>query len=336
MTPMNKLSRKPKIIVIVGPTATGKTELAIKLAKKFRGEIVSADSRQVYRSMNIGTDKPFDPAQGKPKKIKSAIIIRGIPHHLIDVVEPDEEFTLEHWLELAQEAIEDIERRGRLPIVVGGTGLYISSLIYGFNLPHVAANPKLRKRLEDEIKKRGTEPLAKRILKKDPQAAVFLDTKNPRRLIRAWEVMNATKQKFSVLRQKTAEPKYDFLILGLSLPKDILRQKISRRLKNQFRRGLKIEVKFLVKKYGWNLPSLDTLGYSQWKQYIDKKIDKKIEGEIHAQILKDTLNYSKRQMTWFNRLTATKWLVSKNKKQLYQKAVIYTKDFLSNQNRQIS
>ena len=340
---------KSKIICIVGPTASGKTALAIRLAKKFKGEIISADSRQVYRGMDIGTDKPFDsfdfaqdrPAQGKPKKIEDTIIIRGIPHHLIDIVEPNEEFTLGHWLELAKKAITEIEQRNHIPIIAGGTGLYISALLYGFEIPVVPPNPKLRKKLEAEIKKYGTKRLAKKILLKDPQAAIFLDTKNPRRLIRAWEVMEATGKKFSQIRKRSAQPKYNTLIVGLTLPKNDIERKIALRLKKQFKKGLKKEVLILSKKYNWNLPSMNTLGYSQWKSrsHNNSLNDK----DVFKAILKDTIRYSKRQMTWFNKMNQIVWLDTANKKprtrvnsvrgrRLENQAVKYVRKFLKMKN----
>lgn len=304
----------PKIIVIIGPTASGKTALAIRLAKKFKGEIISADSRQVYRGMDIGTDKP----KGYFKN--GAYIIKGVTHHMINVVEPNEEFTLGHWLELAKKTITEIEQRNHIPIIAGGTGLYISALLYGFEIPVVPPNPKLRKKLETEIKKHGTERLAKKILKKDPQAAVFLDTKNPRRLIRAWEVMKATGKGFSQTRKKSAQPKYDALIIGLKMPRRDLKRKIALRLRNQFKKGLKKEIFTLSKKYGWNFPSMNTLGYSQWKAYSKKSINSKEEKEVFNQILKDTIRYSKRQMTWFKKMREIIWLDASNKKSHFAKA----------------
>ncbi len=381
-----RTGQKPKLIVIVGPTSSGKTTLAIRLAKKFKGEIISADSRQVYRGMDIGTDKPRTRASTAQGRLKGTLLVKGIPHHLIDVVGPDEEFTLGHWLELTKKTISEIERRNHIPIITGGTGLYISALLYGFNVPEVPPNNKLRKKLELEMEKYGTEQLAKKILKKDPEAAAFLDTKNPRRLIRAWEVMESTGKKFSQTRKRSARSQYNALIIGLKMPTNKLEKKISSRLKNQFKKGLKKEITALSKKYSWTLSSMNTLGYSQWRGHshdnsisrlpagtiVDKPLRKTPSGklapkqfgaqtvprsvlrngstsvssdvaqyklsrslkdkDVFEKILKDTIRYSKRQMTWFKRMNEIFWLEADNKKRLENQAAKYIRIFLRHQN----
>jgi tRNA dimethylallyltransferase len=263
----------PKIIVIVGPTASGKTALSLDLAREYNGEIVNADSRQVYRGMNIGTAKaPKDAGSDK-------YLVQGVSHYLIDVVNPDEEFSLAHYKRLAEEAIDDILARGKLPIVVGGTGLYIWAMVDNLDIPAVAPNLELRA----ELKK--------------------IDIKNTRRVLRALEV--ALSGGPFIGSQKKNAPKYEALQIGLSIGREELVNRINARVDEQIKEGLVDEVSALAKKYAWTLPAMSGIGYRQIGYYLrgEMPLDEAIE-----EIKKATRRYAKRQMTWFRRDKRIKWI----------------------------
>lgn len=278
-------SKHKKIIIIVGPTASGKSDLAIILAQKFKGEIISADSRQVYRGMDIGT--------GKVSKMEQKLV----PHYLLDVTDPKRVFTVTRFQKLGTRAINHILKNKKLPIIVGGTGHYIDALVYGFNLPEVPPNPKLRVKLE----KLSTEQLFRKLLKLDPARAKSIDPHNPRRLIRALEIIKATGQPVGEIKK---ESNYEIFWLGLN-PKN-LDQRITKRLLARLRQGLVAEVKKL-KAHGLSSKRLDDLGleYRWVGQFLNK--------EISAVQMISGLNtairqYSKRQMTWFKRNKNIHWL----------------------------
>ncbi len=268
-----------KLLVILGPTASGKSDLAIKIAKLFNGEIVSADSRQIYKEMNIGTAKP----------------IKDNLHHLLDLINPDKHFSAAQYKKLAYKTIEDIQNRNKLPILCGGTGLYISSVIENWQFPKVPPQKKLRKELE----KKSTKQLFEIYQKIDSSGAKFIDKKNKRRLIRAIEVCKANNKSFWQQRGK-AKPVFDTLLIGVKLPKKELSKRISKRIKKMMKMGLETEVKTLVKKYGW-ISSLQTIGYQEWKEYFNKK-------EVQNLIELHTIQYSKRQMTWFKKMKNVQWI----------------------------
>lgn len=273
-----------KLLIILGPTASGKSDLAIKIAKLFNGEIISADSRQIYKEMNIGT--------AKPSKDK-------IQYHLLDIMEPDKRFSAAQYKELACKAIEDIQNRNKLPILCGGTGLYISSIIENWQFPKVPPQKKLRKELEKE----SAEQLFKIYQKLDAKGAKSIDEKNKRRLIRAIEVCKTNNKPFWRQR-KSIKSSFDTLLIGIKLPKKELKERIAKRIKKMIKMGLETEVKTLLKKYGW-IPFLQTIGYQEWKEYFDNKINKK---EVKNLIELHTIQYSKRQMTWFKKMKNVIWI----------------------------
>lgn len=281
----NKLD---KLIVILGPTASGKTDLAVKLAKKFNGEIISADSRQIYKEMNIGTAKPSK----KEKKL--------IPHHLIDLIKPNQRFNVAIYKKLALRAIEDVKNRGKISFLVGGTGLYIKSIIDNINFPAVPAQKKLRKKMEKKTKKE----LFKIYRKLDPEGAKFIDKNNKRRLIRAIEVCKVTKIPFWKQREK-GKNLFNTLIIGIKLPGKELEKKIKIRIEKMFRLGLEREVINLTKKYGRKISPLQTIGYQEWHDYFNKKAGR---NAIKKQVILHTLQFSKRQMTWFKKDKRIKWI----------------------------
>jgi len=285
-------NRKPKIVVIVGPTASGKSTLAVQLAKKFNGEIVSADSRQVYRGMDIGTAKPE-----VQRTSGLAVISEGIPHYLINIKNPDENYTVAEYKRDAIKAINKIIKKKKLSILVGGTGLYIKAIVDNLNIPKVAPDFKLRKKLEKEIKKYGLNFVFNKLIKLDPEAAYVIDPNNPRRIIRALEIAIKIGKPFSA-QCKTGKPLFNFIEIGIRLSDNILNKRINKRVDLMIKSGLLEEVKNLVKKYGPKQQSFDAIGYREIIDFLNGKISLEEATEL---IKKNTRNYAKRQMTWFKK-----------------------------------
>lgn len=266
------------LIAVVGETASGKTALAIELAERFDGEIICADSRTVYRGLDIGTAKPTIEERQR------------IPHHLLDVVDPDEVFSVANFKRLAQEAIEDISKRGKVPLLVGGTGLYIDAVLFDFSFSE-PADPQERQRLQalsidelrSEIEARGI-PMPE-------------NDRNPRYLMRALET-GGTSQKRQPLRDNT-------LVLGLHIDREVLRQKITRRVDAMVDAGLVHEVQYAAKKYGWDAPSLRATGYKAFREYIEGVITL---DQAKALFIRNDMQLAKRQRTWFKRNKSIHWI----------------------------
>lgn len=298
----------PKIIVILGPTASGKTALGLNLAKKFYGEIVSADSRQVYKKMSIGTDKPkgewkIDEVKKSIKSLKSkkVFLVEGIPHYLVDIVEPDEEFTLADFKKRAVACCRDILKRKKVPIIVGGTGLYIWSIVDNLDIPKVAPDVDLRNKLE----KKSLSELVEDLKKIDPIAANNIDLKNPRRVIRALEVCLSTGKPFSEQR-KVGKSLFDALQIGISHPKEVLFERINKRIDEQIQYGLVDEVKKLVTEgYSWDLHSMSSLGYKEMGEYLRGEATR---SKAIEKFKNKTRHYAERQITWFKRDKRIVWL----------------------------
>lgn len=269
-----------KVIVILGQTATGKSALAVKLARKINGEIISADSRQVYKGLDIGT--------GKITKEE----MMGIPHYLLDVVHPKKKFTVVEYKKLAEEKIEEIIAKGKIPILCGGTGFYIDAITKGAVFPEVPPNLKLRKALE----KKTASELFKMLKKLDKARADNIDAKNKVRLIRAIEIAKALGK---VPKIKENRPKYKFIKIGLYLPAEKLKKKVEKRVKQMLKDGLLKEIARL-KKSGVSEKRLREFGFE-----YDKPTEEKV--------IRETLKYAKRQMTWFKRDKKIKWLDASNK-----------------------
>lgn len=287
-----------KIIVILGPTASGKSELAVKIAKKFNGEIISADSRQIYKGLDIGS--------GKITKKE----MRGVPHHLLDAASPKRIFTVTQYQKLAKKALNDIVRRGKFPIICGGTGLYINSLIYDYQFPKVPPQPKLRKKLE----KKSTEELFQQLKKLDPRRAKNIDKNNRRRLIRALEIVLTTKSPIPALALATTcgskkitpyNVKYDALKIGIKKSPEELRKGIKKRVNLMLKLSLINETKQLIKKYHFGTPAFASIGYKEIIAYLQNK--NSLEETIKL-IEKNTRQYAKRQMTWFKRDKDIYWI----------------------------
>jgi len=292
-----------KLIIILGPTASGKSEMALKLAKKFNGEIVSADSRQIYKEMNIGTAKPYlnqksllRQGYGGQKKIKNKlkpILIQKIPHYLIDIAKPNQKFSVAEYKELAVKIIRDITSRGKIPILAGGTGLYISAIADNIEIPKVKPNLFLRKKLE----KTPLSKLLARLKKSDLATFKTIDKNNKRRIIRALEVTISTGKPFSMQRKKGA-PLFDCLQIGIDIPREKLYKKIDDRVEKMIKAGLVNETKSLAKKYSWRLPSMSGIGYREIGMYLRGEIPLKKAKEL---IKFATHSYARRQITWFTR-----------------------------------
>ena len=275
-----------KVIVILGQTATGKSNFAVKIAKKINGEIISADSRQVYKSLDIGT--------GKINKKE----MHGVPHHLLDIADPKKKFNVSDYKKLADEKIEEIILRGKTPIICGGTGFYIDAVTKGIILPEVPPNQKLRTMLE----KKSTEQLFMMLKKLDKDRAKNIDAKNKVRLMRAIEIAKYLG-KVPKITEKT--PPYEFIKIGLYLPEEKLKKKIEKRVKQMFADGLLNEVKKL-RRASISNKRLQELGFEYFNPTEEK-------------VILETLKYAKRQMTWFKRDKDIQWVDASNKKKLKKK-----------------
>lgn len=275
------------LLAIVGPTAVGKTALSLRMARLFNGEIVSADSRQVYRWMDIGTAKPM-PAERA-----------AVPHHLIDVVDPDEEFSLALYQDMATAAIADIAARGRSPLLVGGTGQYLAAVLQGWQLPRVAPRPDIRAALERQAAELGAEALYARLKEVDPAAAARILPGNVRRIIRALEVYEATGKPISEQRSVQSPP-YRITTIWLTLPAPLLYARIDARVDAMMAAGLLDEVRRLLERgYHWDLPSMSGLGYREFRPYFEGRATL---DEAVARLKYDTHAFARRQPAWFRRL----------------------------------
>jgi tRNA dimethylallyltransferase len=272
------------LVVIVGPTAVGKTGLALRLAGELGAEIVSADSRQVYRGMDIGTDKPTVEERQR------------VPHHLVDIADPDEEFTLAQYQSMAYAAIDEVLARGRVPLLVGGTGLYIKAVVEGWSIPRVRPNEALRAELYREAEVKGEEALHARLRQVDLVAAEKIDPRNVRRVIRALEVYLETGKPISEL-QRRRPPPYRVLRVGLTMERAALYRRIDRRIDRMIERGLIEEVRGLVEQgYGYELSAMSGLGYRQIGCYLRGEIS--LEEAIRL-IKRDTRRFVRQQYNWF-------------------------------------
>ena len=276
------MSKLP-LILIVGPTAVGKTEIAIQLAERLNGEIISADSRLFYRGMDIGTAKPTREEQAR------------VPHHLIDVANPDETWSLAQFQQAATEAIAGIHARGRLPFLVGGTGQYVRAVTEGWNPPEVKPDERLRAELEKLKEEKGKEWLYEKLKSLDPKAAEKIDFRNVRRTIRALEVILTTGRKFSDQRGQGESP-YRLVTIGLTRPREELYARVDARIESMFEAGLVEEVRGLLAKYPAELPSMSGIGYTETVGVVEGS--KTVE-QAKVEIRRDTRVFVRRQANWF-------------------------------------
>ncbi|MCU0641000.1 MAG: tRNA (adenosine(37)-N6)-dimethylallyltransferase MiaA [Candidatus Margulisbacteria bacterium] len=282
-----------RTLVLLGPTAVGKTSLAIELAKELSGEIISADSMQVYRGMDIGTAKPSIEER------------QGIPHHLIDVRNPDEEWTVSDFVEESQKLKVKIQNNGKLPIIVGGTGLYLWSLLEGFSFPLTPADPALRTKLEQQ----GSSILYSQLGKVDPASTAKIHANDKKRIIRALEVFELTGKPISELQERRTESverrTEGYLLIGLDLPRPELYARINERVDQMMLAGLVDEVKgLLANGYDKALNSFQALGYKEVVDYLAGRWDHRTMVE---EVKKRTRHFARRQMTWFRRFPDARW-----------------------------
>lgn len=273
-----------KVIAIVGPTGAGKTLWAKKIATKFRAKIISADSRQIYKGLDIGTGKD-----------------KSFPQDLIDIVSPNKRFTLWDYQQLANDLINQYWQMKNLPVLVGGSGLYLDAVLYGYVIPDLQKESlKLRQKLE----KIESSKLYSELKKVDPQAALKIDPQNKRRIIRALEVTLLAERPFSKL-QKKSKPPFKTLIIGIKIDRQTLYSKIDARIDQMIKDGLVEEVRTLLKKYRSDLPALNTIGYKEIIDYLRGKNSLK---EAIIKIKNNTHDYVRRQETWFRKNKNIKWV----------------------------
>lgn len=299
---------KSKLIAVVGPTASGKTGLGIESAQMVGGEVISVDSRQIYKGMDIGTAK----VQGEWKAQNSirslfaggkALIVEGVAHWGIDLVEPDADYSVVDFKKYAERKIKEIVKRKRIPVLVGGTGLWIQALIDNYDLTQTAADHVLRAQLE----KRSTANLFTEYKRLDPEGAELIDKDNPRRLVRALEVTKITGKPF-FQQQTKGEPKYDVLQIGLQVAREVLNERINTRVDEMIANGLVNEVRMLQQKYGCDIDAMTGIGYRQICAFL---IGRASLEEAVEEIKKATRQYAKRQMTWFKRDPRIVWFQTK-------------------------
>ncbi len=273
-----------RLVAIVGPTAIGKSRLALRLAQDFNGEIVSADSRQVYRYLDIGTAK-------SPRQELSLV-----PHHLIDIINPDEDFSLAQYQQLACRAIDGIQQRHHLALLTGGSGLYVRAVLEGWGIPEVPPDPEFRRSLEEKAAGGGADELYQALVKADPAAAQRIDRRNVRRVIRALEVSRHTTPPLSQLQNKKAPP-FNALIIGLTADRAELYRRIDLRVDEMIEMGLVEEVRKLVKMgYDFHLPAMSGIGYKQIGMFLSGELT--LEAAIQ-QIKFETHRFVRQQYNWF-------------------------------------
>lgn len=298
------MKKEARIIAVVGHTASGKSDLAIEIARCIKGEVISADSRQIYTGLDIGT--------GKVTKRE----MRGVPHHLLDVANPKRTMSVVQYERLATLAIRDILKRGKIPIICGGTGQYVDAVLTSASFPEVPPNPRLRKELEEL----SPEKLFKKLQKMDPARAMIIDAKNPRRLVRAIEIATELG---SVPARAPATERYDTLYIGLTLPREELSIRITARLLARMKRGMVAEAKRLHDQ-GLSWKRMESLGleYRFLAQFLQNKISKE---ELLRDLETAIRQYSKRQMVWFKRNKKIKWFAPNETSKILKLVVKFLK-----------
>lgn len=286
---------KPIVYVIGGPTASGKSKLAVELAKKVNGEIISADSMQIYKEMNIGT--------AKVNKEE----MQGVQHYLVDFVSPDERYSVSNFKKDAERAIEEILAKGKTPIVVGGTGLYIDSLIYGIEFQDEEVDLEYREKLNKIADEKGLESLYKKAQEIDPEAMKKISVNDKKRIIRVLEIYHKTgKTKTEQeLQSRKNEVKYEYKVFAITMDREKLYERIEKRVDFMIEQGLIEEVKQILEKYHTFPTAMQGLGYKEVEEYLEGSCTKE---EMIEKIKKETRHYAKRQLTWFRKNKETIWL----------------------------
>ncbi|MFS0863880.1 tRNA (adenosine(37)-N6)-dimethylallyltransferase MiaA [Fredinandcohnia sp. 179-A 10B2 NHS] len=285
--------KKEKLIVLIGPTAVGKTQLSIELAKKLNAEIISGDSMQIYRGMDIGTAKITKEE------------MEGIPHHLIDIKDPHESFSVAEFQTVVRQLISDIHKRGKFPMIVGGTGLYIQSVIYDYQFTDEASDSEYRQQLEEVVSVRGVEPLFEKLKEVDPLSAERIHPNNIRRLIRALEIYHTTGKTMSEYMEAQQEDLiYDVALIGLTMDRDKLYDRINKRVEIMMKTGLVEEVSSFYQQGLRDCQSIQAIGYKELYSYLDG--DTSLDAAVE-QLKQNTRRYAKRQLTWFRNKMDVKW-----------------------------
>lgn len=300
---------KTKVVSIVGPTAIGKTDLSIEIAKTFHAEIISGDSMQVYKKLNIGTAKITEDEAG------------GITHYMIDMLEPDEEFTVADFKEKVQLFINKINRKDKLPLIVGGSGHYIQAVLYDYQFLEGSTDEQYKKQLENKIETDGIEALYEELKKIDPEQAKKIHPNNHRRVIRALEIYKTTGKPMSVhLKEQRQEPLYDMKIIGLDMDRELLYERINRRVDLMIESGLIKEVRDLYEGGYKNCQSMSGIGYKEFIPYLEGK--KSLE-ECITDLKRNTRRFAKRQFTFFRNRLPVDWykLTETNRKEQYKKII---------------
>ncbi len=287
--------QKNKVIVICGPTASGKTALSIELAKQIDGEIVSCDSMQIYKEMNIGTAKPTSEE------------MQGIKHYLIGYVSPDQRYSVADYKADAKKAIKEIIEKGKMPIVVGGTGLYLDSLIYEIEYQDIKLDEEFRKKLEEEVDEKGLKEVYERAKQIDPNAIEKISSNDKKRILRILEIYHATgKTKTEQeIESRKKEVEYDYKVYALNWDRQTLYGRINKRVDMMIEQGLIEEVKNILDKYDTFPTAMQGLGYKEVVEYLEGKLTRE---EMIEKIKMETRRYAKRQLTWFRKNKQTVWL----------------------------
>lgn len=279
--------------MLIGPTAVGKTRLSIELAKKFNGEIISGDSMQIYKGMDIGTAKITREE------------MEGVPHHLIDIKEPDESFSTAEFQELVRKKISEISSRGKMPMIVGGTGLYIQSVIFDYHFTEAPSDPVFRRSLEEEAETKGQEFVHGKLKEVDPESASRIHPNNVRRVIRALEIIHCTGKTAGELQEnQSPELLYDTAIIGLTMDREMLYNRINLRVDLMMEQGLLGEVKYFYEKGLKDCQSIQAIGYKELYDYFDGKVPLE---EAIENLKQNSRRYAKRQLTWFRNKMIVEW-----------------------------
>ncbi|MBT2691549.1 tRNA (adenosine(37)-N6)-dimethylallyltransferase MiaA [Bacillus sp. ISL-55] len=287
------MEQKQKLIVLIGPTAVGKTKLSIDLAKKFNGEIISGDSMQIYKGMDIGTAKITREE------------MEGVPHHLIDIKEPDESFSTAEFQELVRKKISEISSRGKMPMIVGGTGLYIQSVIFDYHFTEAPSDPVFRRSLEEEAETKGQEFVHGKLKEVDPESAARIHPNNVRRVIRALEIIHCTGKTAGELQEnQSPELLYDTALIGLTMDREMLYNRINFRVDLMMEQGLLDEVKYFYEKGLKDCQSIQAIGYKELYDYFDGKVPLE---EAIENLKQNSRRYAKRQLTWFRNKMIVEW-----------------------------
>lgn len=289
------MKTKPKVIVICGPTASGKTGLSVKLAQAMNGEIVSCDSMQIYKDMTIGTAKVTKEE------------MQGIPHYLIDFVSPDERYSVADFQNDSEKAIREIIAKGKTPIVVGGTGLYVDTLVYHIQYPEIETDLEYRKQLEEMIQEQGLEVAYQKAKEIDPQAIEKISSNDQKRIMRILEIYHQTGKTKTQLEveSRSEEPPYEYLVYAIDMDREKLYDRINQRVDIMINQGLIKEVQELLEKYKSFPTAMQGLGYKEVVAYLNGNMTKE---EMVETLKQETRRYAKRQLTWFRKNKEIKWI----------------------------